>query len=84
MSGIKMSDVFVFGELHHKGSKVFDCTETGEFDCIAQAQAAVHAINSHDTLTARVAELEAAILAYKESGTTGNQHKMFELLEAKS
>ena len=47
-------------------------------------QASNEALSEADTLTARVAELEAAILAYKESGTTGNQHKMFELLEAKS
>tara|TARA_R110000851_G_scaffold226491_2_gene379379 strand:+ start:133 stop:417 length:285 start_codon:yes stop_codon:yes gene_type:complete len=57
MSDIKMSDVFVLpveARWHGHGYRLVSL-------CDAKAESAVHAINSHDTLTARVAELESRL-----------------------
>ena len=75
MSDIKMSDVF---DLPVEASEDFDDMEVEvsiSLDLVDKyAEAACHAINNHDKLTSRVAELEAALGKIKDiTGELGGQ-----------
>ena len=68
MSDIKMSEVFDLPFSVEPSGVITDdyCISTGEFTgTMEQSKAAVQAINNHDKLTSRVAELEAALLSIK-------------------
>jgi len=70
MSDIKISDVFDLPFSVEPSGVISDdhCIAIGEFcGTMEQSKAAVHAINNHDKLTSRVAELEAALTKQKRA-----------------
>lgn len=76
MRDIKMSDVFDL-PLEANSLDISNALGdvVGDFSAEDEDKAAVHAINNHDKLTSRVAELEAALTKIKDiTGELGGQN----------